>query len=170
MSWLSTRFRVQSVTTIMMTSSNGHIFRVTGHLCGECTGPGEFPAQRPVTPSFDVFFDLRLNNRLSKQSGGWWFETLSCPLWRHFNDNRYVRNGVQCFVGAVGSRTRAVWRKSTVKPYIRSTKSPNLTVSCLLLQIFAQCIESRCWVKNEDVIGAAPSDQHVYCPLRCMLY
>ena len=24
--------------------------------------PGEFPAQRPVTQSFDVFFDLRLNN------------------------------------------------------------------------------------------------------------
>ena len=24
---------------------------------------GEFPAQRPVTRSFDVFFDLRLNNR-----------------------------------------------------------------------------------------------------------
>ena len=29
---------------------------------------GEFPAQRPVTRSFDVFFDLRLNKRLSKQS------------------------------------------------------------------------------------------------------
>ena len=28
---------------------------------------GEFPARRPVTWSFDVFFDLRLNNRLSKQ-------------------------------------------------------------------------------------------------------
>ena len=26
--------------------------------------PGEFPAQRPVTPSFDVFFDLRLNKQL----------------------------------------------------------------------------------------------------------
>ena len=46
---------------------------------------GEFPAQRPVTGSFDVFSDLRLNKPLSKQSGGWWFETLSCPLWRHRN-------------------------------------------------------------------------------------
>ena len=46
----------------MMTSSNGNIFRVTGHLCGEFTGPCEFPAQRPVTRSFDVFFDLRLKN------------------------------------------------------------------------------------------------------------
>ena len=36
---------------------------------------GEFPAQRLVTQSFDVFFDLRLNKRLSKQSWGWWFET-----------------------------------------------------------------------------------------------
>ena len=50
----------------MMTSSNGNIFRVTGPLCGEFTGPGEFPAQRPVTRSFDVFFDLRPNKRLSK--------------------------------------------------------------------------------------------------------
>ena len=44
-----------------MTSSNGNIFRVTGPLCGQFTGPGEFPTQRPVTRSFDVFFDLRLN-------------------------------------------------------------------------------------------------------------
>ena len=51
----------------MMTSSNGNIFRVTGPLCGEFTGPGDFPAQRPVTRSFDVFFDLRLNKWLSKQ-------------------------------------------------------------------------------------------------------
>ena len=49
-------------------------------------GTGEFPAQRPVTRSFDVFFDLRLNKRLSKQSWGWWFGTLSRPLWRHCND------------------------------------------------------------------------------------
>ena len=27
---------------------------------------GEFPAQKPVTRSFDIFFDLRLNERLSK--------------------------------------------------------------------------------------------------------
>ena len=46
---------------------------------------GEFPTQMPVTRSFDVFFDLRLNNRLSKQSRGWWFETPSRPLWRHCN-------------------------------------------------------------------------------------
>ena len=47
--------------------------------------PGEFHAQRPVMRSFHVFFDLRLNKRLSKHSWGWWFETPSCPLWRHSN-------------------------------------------------------------------------------------
>ena len=45
----------------------------------------EFPAQRPVTRSFDVFFDLHPNKRLSKQWWGWWFETPLCPLWRHRN-------------------------------------------------------------------------------------
>ena len=40
----------------MMTSSNENIFRVTGLLCGEFTGPGEFPTQRPVTRRFGVFF------------------------------------------------------------------------------------------------------------------
>ena len=36
---------------------------------------GEFPSQRPVTRSFDVFFDLRLNKRLSKESRRRRFET-----------------------------------------------------------------------------------------------
>ena len=46
---------------------------------------GEFPSQRPATRSLGVFFDLRPNKRLSKQSWCWWFETLSCPLWRQRN-------------------------------------------------------------------------------------
>ena len=55
-------------------------------LCaGNSPVTGEFTAQRPVTQSFDVFFDLCLNERLSKKSWGWWFETPSCPLWRHCN-------------------------------------------------------------------------------------
>ena len=55
-------------------------------LCaGHSPVTGEFPAQRPVTRNFDIFFDLCLNKRLSKQSWGWWFETPSRPLWRHYN-------------------------------------------------------------------------------------
>ena len=42
-------------------------------------------SQRPVTRSFGVFFDLRLNKRLSKQSWGWWFDTSSRPLGHRCN-------------------------------------------------------------------------------------
>ena len=58
-------------------------------LLGLCAGKSpvtrKFPSQRPMTRSFEVFFDLCLNKRLSKQSWGWWFETPSCSLWRHCN-------------------------------------------------------------------------------------
>ena len=47
---------------------------------------GGFPSQRPVTQSFDVFCDLRLNKRLGKQSRRWWFDTPSRSLWRQCND------------------------------------------------------------------------------------
>ena len=52
---------------------------------GNSPVPG--PTQRPVTRSFHVFFDLRLNKWLSKQSWGWWFDTLFRSLWRHRNGN-----------------------------------------------------------------------------------
>ena len=56
-------------------------------LCaGKSLVTGLFPAQRPETRSFDVFFHLYLNKRLSKQSRGWWFETPLRSLWRHCND------------------------------------------------------------------------------------
>ena len=63
-------------------------FRVTGRFCREFTGHQWIPLTKPVTRSFDVFFDLRLDKRLSIQSRGWWFETPSCSLWRHCNANR----------------------------------------------------------------------------------
>ena len=55
-------------------------------LCvGNSPVNGEFPSQRPVTRSFDVSLIYALNKWLSKQLGGWWFETPSRPLWRHCN-------------------------------------------------------------------------------------
>ena len=66
-----------------------HQMETFSALLAICAGnspvPGEFPAQRPVMRSFDVFFDLCPSKQLSKQWWGWWFETLSCPLWRHSN-------------------------------------------------------------------------------------
>ena len=44
------------------------------------------PYTKAVTRSFDVFFDLCLNKRLSKQPWGWWFETPSWSLWRQCNE------------------------------------------------------------------------------------
>ena len=46
---------------------------------------GKFPLQRPVSRSYDIFFDLRLNKRLSKRSIHRWFEKPSRSLWRHCN-------------------------------------------------------------------------------------
>ena len=75
MSWSTSWWRHQMET-----------FSVLLALCaGNSPVPGELPAQRPVTRSFDGFFDLRRNKLLSKQWWGWWFETLSNPLWRHCN-------------------------------------------------------------------------------------
>ena len=48
-----------------------HLMETFSALLAICAGnspvTGEFPPQRPVTRSFDVFFDLRLNKRLRKQ-------------------------------------------------------------------------------------------------------
>ena len=67
-----------------------HQMETLSALLAICSGnspaPGEFPSQRPVTRSSDVFFDMRLNKWLSKQSCGWWLETLSYSLWRHCNE------------------------------------------------------------------------------------
>ena len=55
-------------------------------LCaGNSPVTGESASQRPVTQSFDIFFDLCLNKRRSKQSWGWWFEMPLYPLWHHCN-------------------------------------------------------------------------------------
>ena len=52
----------------MMTSSNGTFSALLALCPGNSPVIGEFPFQRPVTRSFDVFFELRLNERLSKHS------------------------------------------------------------------------------------------------------
>ena len=61
-------------------------FALLAICAGNSSVPGEFPTQRPVMRSFDAYFDLRPNKRLSKQSWGWWLEPPSRPLWRHRNN------------------------------------------------------------------------------------
>ena len=66
-----------------------HQMETFSALLAFCAGnspvTSEIPAQRPVTRSFGLFSDLRLNKRLRKQSWGWWFDTPSRSLWRHCN-------------------------------------------------------------------------------------
>ena len=74
-----------------------HQMETFSALLAICVGnspvTGEFPAQRPVAWNFDdVFFDLRLNKRLRKQSWGLWFETLSRPLWPHYNEQVEIQH------------------------------------------------------------------------------
>ena len=73
-----------------------HQMETFSALLAICAGnspvTGEFPAQRPVTWSFDVFFDLRRNKPLSKQWWGWWFKMLSCPLWSHCNEKAFSQD------------------------------------------------------------------------------
>ena len=71
-----------------------HQMETFSALLAICVGnspvTGEFPSQRPVTRSFDGFFDLRLNKRLSKRPRRRWFETPSHPLWRHYDGIDHV--------------------------------------------------------------------------------
>ena len=107
-----------------------HKMETFSALLAICAGnspvSGEFPAQRPVTRSFDVFFDLRLNKRLSKQSWGWWFETLSCPLWRHRN----VRIKMSAMKSTVG--------EFMSYDFIQKLKRNNVYISFILLLCWTQ--------------------------------
>ena len=66
-----------------MTSS---FFALLALCVGNPPATGGSPSQRPVTRSFDVFFDLRMNKRLSKQSRRRWFVTPPRSPWRHCNE------------------------------------------------------------------------------------
>ena len=68
----------------MMTSSNGNIFRATGHLCGEFTGHRWIPRKKASDAELWWFLWL-VYKRLSKQLWSWWFETPSYTLWHHCN-------------------------------------------------------------------------------------
>ena len=56
----------ENITHFILSSWWRHQMEIFSVLLAISPVPGEFPAQRPVTRSFGVFFDLRLNKRLSK--------------------------------------------------------------------------------------------------------
>ena len=76
----------------MMTSSYGNIFCVTGPLCGEFAGYRWIPHTKASGAELWCFPWSAPEQRLSKQSRGWWFEMPSWSLWRHCN-GLYNRTG-----------------------------------------------------------------------------
>ena len=82
----SIRGRISTTYAIsMMTSSNRTFSALLAFCAVNSPITGDFPSQRPVTRSFDVFFDLRLNKCLSKQSRRRWFGRPSRSWWRRVN-------------------------------------------------------------------------------------
>ena len=73
--WRHTSVRTAWITDTWWCHQQKHFLRYWP-LCG----------QSPVTRRIDVFFDLRLKNRLNNQSSRRWFETLLLSLWRHGNE------------------------------------------------------------------------------------
>ena len=103
---------------------------------GNSPVPAEFPAQRPVTRSFDVFFDLRLNKRLSKQPRGWWFQTLSRPLWRHRNDEcPYISHTVS-LMDITYSAPSVIYSIITHWHHLQTFSSSLLWKTCMFLLKF----------------------------------
>ena len=84
-------FEIISGGLVEITAWWRHQMETFSALLALCAGNSPvtdgFPSQWPMMRIFDVFFNLRLNKSLSKQSWGWWFETQSGSLWRHCNGN-----------------------------------------------------------------------------------
>ena len=62
-----------------------HQMETFSALLAICAGNSPVITKAIVTQSFDVFFDIRLNQQLSKQWKRRWSETPSRSLWRHCN-------------------------------------------------------------------------------------
>ena len=84
-------------------------------LLAICAGnlpvPGEFPAQRPVTRSFDIFFDLRLIN-------GWVNNRKAGDL-RRYRAHYDVMVMIRCYFGAQSVNTSMAQHKTVLDALLR---------------------------------------------------
>ena len=129
-----------------MTSSNGNIIPRNWPFARGIHRPRWIPRTKAswLTRSFDVFFDLRMNKRLSKQSWSWWFETLSGPLWRHCNEfinNRHTR-------GSTTWRPSLQWRHNE-----RDGVSNHSRLDCLLNRLFRRWSKKASKLRVIDIWG-----------------
>ena len=113
---------------------------------------GEFPAHRPVTWSFDVFFELCLNKWLSKQSWCWWFKTASRSLWHHCN---VIQEGGLMLHCATGVTDGGAWVKISPPGQNGCHFADNIfrcifvsEKSCILMKISLKFV-SKCPIDNK---------------------
>ena len=131
-----------------------HQMETFSALLAICAGnspvPGEFPTQRPVTRSFDVYFDLRPNKRLSKQPWGWWFLTLSWSLWRHRNACDMILKCITvsdfiCLYAFCLCECDVFWNPHPWNQWIISWYCDSLYGWCVsLCMVFLMCYASMC--------------------------
>ena len=94
-----------------------------------------------MTRSFDIFFDLRLNTRLSKQSWGWWFETPSRLSWRHCNVFQPHYSDVTWESWNPNSPANWLFLRELV--YANNTKIPKLRITGHLLGVFCRFLSQK---------------------------
>ena len=91
-----------------------HQMETFSALLALCDGNPQVTSQRPVTRSFDVFFGLSLNKRLSKQSRRRWFETPSLSLRHHCNVCIFLGLYALCIpISLTGSHQVKAWNLGT---------------------------------------------------------
>ena len=88
--FIGTLAQINMFFHVIVTAWWCHQIETFSALLALCAGnspvTGEFPSQRPVTLTFNIFFGLHLNKLLSKRLRRQWFEMPLCLLWRHCNE------------------------------------------------------------------------------------
>ena len=118
---------------------------------GNSTVTGELPAQSPVARSFDIFFDLRLNKQLSKQSWGWWFETSSLPLLCHSD----VLSNLNC-LGIAKVNSKYLWFETPSRPLWRHSNGSGVWTKlkeCLFQQHLYNPVKSSSMIINTECVN-----------------
>ena len=83
-----------AVDEIMMTSSNGKIFRVTGHSWGESTGDWWIPLTKASDGALLCFIWSAPEQTVGETIRRRWFETPSRSLWRHCDVHHFYSSHV----------------------------------------------------------------------------
>ena len=128
--------------------------------------PGEFPAQRPVMRSFDVFFDLRQNKQLRKQSWGWWSKMPSSSLWRHRNYQNPLLPCVKLVNLLWNYKRHVIWICKRVTSE-RSVNSLRLGDAQVLEQTGAHYELGHCHL---SIFGSVPLPEQMYTYCRLKTY